>query len=307
MAPSKILLFGEHFVVKGKPALGLATDLYSLVCVKQGSGRIYSEQFGEIDIGSKHRVLFDSLLGVIKSKYGVSLGVDIYVDSKTPVGSGMGSSASIAVALAHSILSYMGLEFSREDVQRIAHEAEKSVHYKPSGVDTTLATYGGLLYFKQGYFNLLKTRLPDEVSVIVVHSGVERSTGIVVRDVLARYEKIGKIGEYIYDAAGELVESALRALENGDMSLLGELMQVNHGLLWAMGASILKCDEIVHLLLESGAYGAKISGAGRGGVVIALVHRDKLNTLHERLREHGYRYHVVKPDYMGVRKVEIVY
>lgn len=305
LAPGKVLLFGEHFVVKGKPALGLAVDKYVKVCVNMGEGRVFSAQLGEIDKSSKHRALFDAVIKEVHNKYGDVPRLNIYVDSNIPIGSGMGSSASIATALSHAVLSYMGVVFSREDITRIAHEAEKAVHYKPSGVDTTLATYGGFLYFKQGSFKRLEVKLPESIVLIVVNTGIERFTGQVVREVLERYERIRRAGEYIYMAAEELVEEAIRAIHEKDLELLGELMLVNHGLLWAMGASILTCDSIVYELVKHGAYGGKLSGAGRGGIVIGLVDSNKLPDISRVLRERGYFYMIARPDYEGVRETQL--
>lgn len=301
ISPGKILLFGEHFVVKGRPALGLAISKYVRVCVEPGSWIIYSKQLGLINQGSKHRAIFDTLLEKINQEYTEVPPLNIYIDSELPIASGMGSSAAVAVATAHAILSYLNIQFSKEDVWRIAHEAEKTVHYRPSGVDTILATYGGLLYYKQGSFHRLNFRLPENTSFIIINSQVERHTGEVVKDVLNRYERLGSIGECIYTAGEKIVEKALEALERGDINTIGELMLVNHGLLWAMGASSEVCDKIVYELLKVGALGGKLSGAGRGGIIIGLIDNAKLELAREVLSERNYDFYIVSPDYVGVR------
>jgi mevalonate kinase len=304
IAPGKILLFGEHFVVKGKPALGLAVSMYVRVCVEPGSWVIYSRQLGFINHDSKHRSLFNTLIEKIISEYSSVQPLNIYIDSELPIASGMGSSAAVAVATTHAILSFMGVEFTKEEVWKIAHEAEKTVHYKPSGVDTTLATYGGFLYYKQGSFEKLDLKLPEGTSLIIVNSRVGRSTGEVVKDVLSRYEHLGEIGELIYSAAEKIVEKALDALRKNDAETLGELMLVNHGLLWAMGASSEICDKIVYDLLKAGALGGKISGAGRGGVIIGLINNQELPRAREVLSMKNHEFYFVHPDYRGVRSVE---
>jgi mevalonate kinase len=302
IAPAKVILFGEHFVVKGKPALGLAVNMYAKVCVKEGSGRVYSRQLGELSRESPQRALFDIAVDQVSKFAGRSVNLDVFVDSAIPVASGMGSSASVAVALIHASLVYLGVEFSRDDVRRIAHEAEKAVHYKPSGVDTTLSTYGGFLYYKQGEFKLLgDLKLPSDLGLIVVDTSVKRSTGIVVKEVLERYERCERAAKYIYEAAGEVVEQAIEAIRRRDGKLLGELMLLNHGLLWSMGASSRVCDEIVYTLLELGALGCKISGAGRGGVVIGLVERDRAENIVSKLVNMNLGAFIVEPDYIGVR------
>lgn len=305
VAPGKVILFGEHFVVAGKPAIGLAVTRYAKVCVSESSNiEVYSTSLGYIPPGSKHRELFEALLAAFKSTYGFEPRVSIHVDSEIPMGSGMGSSAVIAVALAHALLSYYGFKPTKEDVQKLAHEAEKAVHYKPSGVDTTLATYGGILYYKQGVFQKLNAELPREYSLVIVNTGVERSTGTVVREVLERYSRLGEAGIYIYEAAEKLVEKALEALRRGDAEALGELMLVNHGLLWAMGASCSTCDEVVHMLLRAGVTGAKVSGAGRGGIVVGISKSDVAERAVEELRKAGFQAFTATCDYEGVRSVK---
>lgn len=304
IAPGKILLFGEHFVVKGKPALGLAVSMYVRVCVEPGSWIIYSKQLGFINHDSKHRLLFNTLIEKISSEYNNVQPLNINIDSELPIASGMGSSAAVAVATAHAILSFIGVEFTKEDVWKIAHEAEKTVHYKPSGVDTTLATYGGFLYYRRGSFEKLNLKLPENTSLIIVNSRVERSTGEVVKDVLNRYEHLEEIGELIYSAAEKIVEKALDSLRKNNAEILGELMLVNHGLLWAMGASSEICDKIVYDLLKAGALGGKISGAGRGGVIIGLINNQELPRASKVLSMKNYEFYFVQPDYQGVRSVE---
>lgn len=301
IAPGKVLLFGEHFVVKGKPALGLAVTMYANVCVRPGTGKVYSKQLGLVEEGSIHWRLIGALLRSVKDGYGEVPPVDVEIDSQIPIAAGMGSSASVAVALAHALLSYIGVDFTREDVWKIAHEAEKAVHYQPSGVDTTLATHGGLLYYKQGVFRKLDLKLPENAAILVVNTRVKRSTGQVVREVLERCERLGNAGRLIYDAAGEIVEKAIDLLRAGDMRSLGELMLVNHGLLWAMGASAEICDKAVYELVKNGAYGGKVSGAGRGGVVIGVIDVEKARSVEGALHNAGFECFTVKPDYTGVR------
>ncbi len=305
IAPSKVLLFGEHFVVAGKPALGLAVAKYAKVCVEEGEGRVFSSQIGLISEGSAHRRLFDALFESFRERYGISPRVNLYVDSEVPMSSGMGSSASVAVAAALSMLRHYGVEYTKEDAQRLAHEAEKAVHYKPSGVDTALATHGGLIYYKQGLLKRLSARLPQDAALLVVNTRVERITGAVVRDVLERYQRLGDAGALIYSAAEALVEHALRYIESGDLEKLGELMLVNHGLLWAMGASSRICDEVVYEMLEAGALGAKVSGAGRGGIVVGLYRAGDAERALAALSRKGFEAFVARPDYEGVRPYNV--
>lgn len=307
MAPGKIILFGEHFVVAGKPAIGLAVSKYAVVCVDQGPGNLYSSRLGRLSFEQEHGKLFNAVFRTFEQMTGIKPSVDVFIDSEIPIGAGMGSSAAVAVALSHSLLTYYGVKPEKELVWKIAHEGERAVHFRPSGVDTTLATYGGILYYRQGEFRRLNVQLPRDYEIVVVNTGVQRSTGTVVKEVLDRYSRLQRIGVYIYLAAEELVERAVGALREGDVKILGELMTVNHGLLWSMGASSVVCDTIVHALVEMGALGAKLSGAGRGGIVIGLADSNTSPLIIRSLEEKGFEAFSVTPDYEGVRETQPKY
>ncbi|ADV64617.1 mevalonate kinase [Desulfurococcus mucosus] len=301
IAPGKVILFGEHFVVEGYPAIGLAVGLYASTCVEKGEFKIYSRQLGPIDPSSPLAKPFLRVLEEAAREFNCGRDYTIYIDSGIPVGAGMGSSAAVNVSLTHSLLHACGAGFTREDVSRIAYMGEVEVHGKPSGIDNTLATYGGLVYYKRGSFKRLDTLLPEGVELVVADTGVKRDTGVVVRDVLEKRRRLGRLGGILYEAAGELVEEALAALRERDVVRLGELMTVNHGLLFSMGASAWVNDYLVHRMLGLGAYGAKLSGAGRGGIVIGLAEPARAQAIVEELEREGVKAYRVKPDYEGVR------
>lgn len=307
IAPGKIILFGEHFVVKGKPALGLAVSVYAKVCVDKGSGRIYSKQLGEISQGSQAREAIELIKTLVSKLHDCSLdGVDVLIDSEIPVSAGMGSSAAVSVATAFATAYYCRNDPpDRDVVNRIAFEAEKKIHVRPSGVDNTLATYGGFVMYKSGAFERVGVSLPPEARILVVDSRVKRSTGKVVSDVLERYSRLENVMKHIYDGGESIVYTALDALRKGDLGTIGELMTVNHGLLWSIGASSKICDDLVHMLLEGGALGAKISGAGRGGVVIGLFRGSPPSDLVNKFIEKGFGVYELVPDYLGVRALQV--
>ncbi|MEL9909546.1 MAG: mevalonate kinase [Desulfurococcus sp.] len=303
IAPGKVILFGEHFVVEGYPAIGLAVGLYARTCVEEGDLRIYSRQLGSIDPSSKEAKPYMRIIEEASIRYGCRDRYRIYIDSEIPVGAGMGSSAAVNVSLAHSILEICGVEFTKEDVSRIAYMGEIMVHGKPSGVDNTLSTYGGLIYYRQGLFKRINASLPEDTTLIVADTGVKRDTGLVVREVLERYRRLGELGKAIYEVAGRLVEEAVAAIEKGDVSRLGELMIVNHGLLFAIGASAWINDYLVYKMINNGAQGAKLSGAGRGGIVIGIARAENAGKIVEALKNEGINAYLVKPDYEGVRSI----
>jgi mevalonate kinase len=305
IAPGKVILFGEHFVVKGKPAIGVAVNVYAKACAGVGQGVVESRQLGlllDLDSG---RVLDKGLLRVyqeLSSRIGLAKDFHVIIDSEIPIAAGMGSSAAVAVSTAHALATLKGVEPDKKLIWEVSFEAEKIYHVKPSGVDNTLSTYGGVLFYQRGEFKRVEVKWPDDIYMVIVDSGVKRSTGQVVEDVLRRYEKYHRIMSGIYDAAGVLVEEALKALERGDFTRLGELMDINHGLLVSLGVSTPLLDSLLWTVREAGALGAKICGAGRGGVIVAVVDEVRLPKVLDKISRQGLKPIVARIDSEGVRK-----
>ncbi|NAZ27161.1 MAG: mevalonate kinase [Thermogladius sp.] len=305
IAPGKVILFGEHFVVKGKPAIGVAVNVYAKACAGVGQGVVESRQLGlllDLDSG---KVLDKGLLRVyqeLSSRIGLAKDFHVIIDSEIPIAAGMGSSAAVAVSTAHALATLKGVEPDKKLIWEVSFEAEKIYHVKPSGVDNTLSTYGGVLFYQGGEFKRVEVKWPDDIYMVIVDSGVKRSTGQVVEDVLRRYEKYHRIMSGIYDAAGVLVEEALKALERGDFTRLGELMDINHGLLVSLGVSTPLLDSLLWTVREAGALGAKICGAGRGGVIVAVVDEVRLPKVLDKISRQGLKPIVARIDSEGVRK-----
>ncbi len=311
IAPGKIILFGEHFVVKGCPALVTAVNLYAKTCIEERNDNkhyLYSKQLDKkVDLDSnqvdKWAMSFKTIYQLVRKKYGKPKGFDAIIDSEIPMAAGMGSSAATAVSFTHALLSFIGYKPSKELVNKIAFEAEKIVHVKPSGVDNTIAVYGGLIYYRKGEIKPLSIVWPKGYSLIVVDTGIKRNTGLVVKDVLERYYRNPEIMKKIYEAASLITEKALEYIENKNFKQLGELMNINHGLLVAIGVSILETEIVVHKLLSLGALGAKISGAGRGGIVYGIISREHVEEVVKAFKEMGYNAFGLQPVKEGVREI----
>ena len=295
-APGKIILFGEHFVVKGKPALALAVKLYAKSTITVGDDKhiLYAKDMDAVvdldsdNIPEKYKP-FKKILEIINEEYGSVKPFKAELSSNIPVAAGMGSSAATAVAFTASLLEYLGVEYERGDVSRIAFEAEKITHGRPSGIDNTVSTYGGFIYYKGGAIERIGIEWPGEYVIVAIDTGIPRNTGEVVRDVLDRYDRFPDVMKPIYDSAEVIVEEAITLLRGGRIREVGELMNINHGLLVAIGVSNKAIEEIRYAMLEEGAYGAKLTGAGRGGIVIGLTPSNYVDRIIYKLMNMGYR------------------
>ncbi len=279
-APGKTIWFGEHFVVKGMPAIASSVDLYVRTRVepnKNGKIRFWSKSlekgfvYGEKE-PDKELLPFKRILDLIREEHGELPGMKITIDSDIPISYGLGSSAASSISFAAAVLKYIGVEPSLEHVRRLSMEAEKIVHGRPSGIDTAISLRGGFIYYRGPEdIKPLNARWSNEYTLLVIGTGVTRNTGLVVKKVLERYERFPNIMGKIYEAASEITMTAKELMIEGDWIRIGELMNINHGLLVSIGVAIPETERIIHNSLRLGAIGAKISGAGMGGIVIVLV------------------------------------
>lgn len=253
----KLVLCGEHAVVYGHPAIALAVDRATVVRLTRRPGPT------TIDSPHGDDRLLGALCTVIESE-----GLSVCVDTDLPVGRGMGSSAALAVALVRARAALSGEAPDADTVYHRAMPIERAFHGNPSGVDVAVSAHGGCLWFQRGDAAGVPVRqrlVCGRWSIVVLDSGIAGDTGQLVAGVGARRPEIDPVLERI----GALVAEAREIL--CDPRALGELLTENHGLLRRIGVSTPQLDAFVALALANGAWGAKLAGAGGGGVVIALT------------------------------------
>ena len=303
-APAKVILLGEHFVVHGEPAIVLAIDRRATVTVETRSdskifirsedmgisGFFMNDQFfpqrGGVEAKKKLEPIYAVAREVIK-KHGLeTAGVNIKIKSSIPIAAGLGSSAAVSVASAAALCSLFDSDKSKDNIFQIAFNAEKIVHGTPSGVDPAISTYGGILWYCKGE-PIRRLDIDVDLPLIIGNTGKERSTGELVakvNDLRNRYPRI--IGKVI-KAGGEIVKRSVKAIKEKDLETLGELMNINHELLCAVGVSCEELEKLVHAARKAGALGAKLTGAGGGGCMIALVSPEKIEDVAEAIEKAG--------------------
>jgi len=316
-APAKIILFGEHFVVYGEPAVVTAIDKRAHVSAELrkdrriyvksadlgASGFFIDEGFEAERGGPDARTKFEPIRIAVQKVLDISKkknGVNVEVHSSIPVASGLGSSAAVAAATAFAVSHVLGAKISREEIFRVAYEAERFVHGTPSGIDPTVSTYGGVLLFRKDRgFN--PVRVEGDIPLVVGDTGIERSTGEMVAKVRERKEHYAPIINLIIEAGGKIALSAAEALEKGDLNTLGELMDINHSLLSAIGVSNEALERLVYAARKAGALGAKLTGAGGGGCMVALSPPNRLKRVAEAIERAGGKAFIARKSDEGVK------
>ncbi len=310
-APAKTILFGEHFVVYGQPAIAMAIDKRAYATVKlrkdkrlhvnsldlRTSGYSENNQFfvekGKGNVRARLEPIMVAAKEALKHHRGKTLGVNVEINSSIPVAAGLGSSAAVAAATALAVSRLLDVELTREDIFRVACDMERLIHGTPSGIDPTIATYGGVIFYQKDR-GFTRLEVEADVPLVVGDTLLERSTGSLVAEVRRRYDSYPTIIEPIIKSGGEIARAAVKALQDGDLALLGELMNINHALLYAVGVSNEPLEKLVYAARKAGALGAKLTGAGGGGCMVALAEPKNLNHVKKAIEKAGGRAFVAR-------------
>jgi len=248
-APGKVFLFGEHAVVYGKPGVAMAIRPRVFVTVRKSKSAHHARS-PYIDS------CFDEM-GVKGS---------VYVNSQLPSSSGLGSSAAVTVATLSAINDEFGKKFTMEEIANMAFAIEKKVQKgRASPTDTSVSTFGGIVLIT----GTQRRRLPPQnLPLVVGNTLVSHSTSKMVEKVAALKKKNPEICDPILDAIGAVSLCGIRHFS--DPHMLGTLMNMNHALLEALGAGHPSLSRLVLAARAAGAYGAKLTGAGGGGCMVAI-------------------------------------
>ncbi|MCL9813942.1 mevalonate kinase [Natranaeroarchaeum aerophilus] len=298
-APGKIYLFGEHAVVYGEPAVPCAIERRARVTVEQREDshlRVHADDLSldgftveysgatdaapDIDVSES---LIQAAMGYVDAAVrqardaadAPDAGFDITIESDIPLGAGLGSSAAVTVAGIDAATRELCVELEAEEIADRAFQAEYEVQEgQASRADTFCSAMGGAVRVEGDDCRAIDA--PD-LPIVVGFDGGAGDTGELVAGVRELRETYGFAANTVA-AIGDIVREGERSLAEGDIERLGELMDFNHGLLEALGVSSRSLDNMVWAARDAGAYGAKLTGAGGGGCIVALDDSEETET-----------------------------
>jgi mevalonate kinase len=294
-APGKVYLFGEHAVVYGETAIACAIELRTRVRAELSDSIVIQSQIGRTGIDFKKHPYISS---VIEKMNGITPieGVFLEVDSDIPVGSGLGSSAAVTIACIGALNELFGCGLSLEEIAETGHEIEIKVQGAASPTDTYVSTFGGVVIIPEKR-NL---RIPD-CGIVIGDTEIFSSTKELVANVRKLRENYPELIEPLMASIGKISIIGESLVMAGDYPTIGRLMNVNQGLLDALGVNTLELSRLIYSARKAGAYGAKITGAGGGGCMVALTASGRCMQVAEAMLSADGKVIITKPTEYGLK------
>jgi mevalonate kinase len=281
----KTILFNEHFVVHGVPGIVSAIQSAADAEVKQDGKGITVEDTRKDAKGYAEKKKVQQIESIERMVKALKLDPEtisfkVWLGGNLPGFSGIGASAASSVAIARAISDEFELDLPDEKINDVAYEAEKAYAGTPSGIDNTAATFGGLIWFKRnltgGPNTIERLNIKEPVEIVIGNTGIVANTKVMVAGVAERKKKYPKKYDALFKQAENLVFTARKELEEFNLRKIGKLMNKNHRLLQEIEVSNKELDYLVNLARQQGAFGAKLTGGGGGGCIMALTPEEDL-------------------------------
>lgn len=313
-APHKAILTGEHAVVYGVPAVATSLDLKTHVKVEQ----LENEPPSIFSVNLNKKWLLENrppkkfeylhrILQIFKDHFlhDPIPNLQITIRSDVEPGCGLGTSASTAAAVTGALSKALELNLDKETINSIAFEAEKVTHGTPSGIDNTITTFGGLLAYSPQRRREEKIRLMDDAPkffLLLMDSGQENLTRKAVEKVRKLYDQKKQMVKKVFKKIWKISEDVWYQFHHDlNWEKIGELMTKNHRLLKKIGVSNHMLDKLTNIAREAGCFGAKLTGGGLGGYVIALPPQGREKIIKRRIKDKISNVKVVSNSLTGVQ------
>lgn len=295
-APAKIILFGEHAVVFDQPAIAVpVSSLRAYATAEPGpTGEGLRILASGLDARLPPNVASDVLdnaltyaAQLVLRKLGIAPpDLLIRVDSQIPMASGLGSGAAVSAAIIRALCLALGATLTDDQLNALVYEVEKMHHGTPSGIDNTVIVYESPVFYRRGQA-VERLSIGKPFRLLIGDTGHGALTRIAVGDVVRLVETEPERYRPVIEAIGQIVASARAAIEQGNIDVLGPLMRQNHAHLQTLTVSSHELDSLVNAAIAAGAIGAKLSGGGRGGNMIALVTEASADRVRHALLDSG--------------------
>lgn len=300
-APSKVMLLGDHAVVYGYPCIVTAADLRMQVSVRllstpdvaihaPGLAQPFTttpEQLVSAQSLPREVEFVACALTTFWKSNGTTFGVELVTRSQFSQSYGLGSSSAVTVATIKALSEAAGYAADRDRIFRLSYETVLKVQGGiGSGFDVAAATYGGTLYFVTGG-KVIHPMAQQVLPLVIGYSGVKARTTVYVRKVAQFRRRFPEFVRFVMEGIGETVDRARPSLEQGNYELFGQYMNLNQGYLHALDVSTPELDALISAARVNGAYGAKLSGAGGGDCMVALVGEGSRAKVEAAIRDSG--------------------
>lgn len=312
-APGKIILMGEHAVVYGRPAMAVPVhqvQATATLTVQDGASDLW---IAATDLGQHTALSSAPLVNPLAQAVRLTLTFlqraapagELSVLSTIPLAGGMGSGAAVSTAIGRALAAWAGQTIPAADLSALVYEVERLHHGTPSGIDNTVIAYGQPVWFVKGQ-PPQPFAIPHTFWLVIASTGIASPTRETVGDVRQSWLADPLRFEGLFDDIAGLVNAGRAAMLAGDWPRLGALFFQNQRLLAEMGVSAPILDRLVDAARLAGAFGAKLSGGGRGGNVIALVEPSAAETVADALRRAGAAAIFITPVSAGAARAALL-
>jgi len=295
-----VIISGEHFVVHGAVALAAAISRGTRVEASRANGLVVDTSLNRTRPAGSGLLPVENVIREMYRERSLEPRVRLKISSGLPTGSGLGSSASTMVATVAAVNRFEGWNLDANSIIETSMQGERLVHGRPSGIDVAASVIGGLLEFRMGS-EPWQIPLEKPAKFLVVYSGKRRSSGKLISKVSSMKGLYPALFSKLCESATLVTQMATERLVAGRMDELGRIMTYNHAVLGMVGASNEHLDRLVDLCLQSGCLGAKLTGAGGGGSVLAVAPAGEEEAVAARISSNGFEAFVTEVPTGGVR------